>query len=68
MSRFGVEGSLELLNNKEKVFKKKSLELLVSDIGVDGAISSVLNACQLNGNFTYKLIKDTGLKTTFTQS
>ena len=32
ISRFGVEGSLELLS---------------SDIGVDGAISSVLDACKL---------------------
>ena len=53
MSRFGVEGSLELL---------------VSAIGVDGAISAVLDACKLNGNFIYKLIKDTRLNTTFTQS
>ena len=53
MSRFGVEGSLELL---------------FYDIGVDGAISSVLDACKLNGNFIYKLINDTRLKTTFTQS
>ena len=36
MSRFGVEGSLELL---------------VSAIEVDGAISSVLDACKLNGNY-----------------
>ena len=53
MSRFGVKGSLELL---------------VSDTGVDGALSSALDACKLNGNFIYKLIKDTRLKTTFTQS
>ena len=53
MSRFGVEGSLELL---------------VSTIGVDGVISAVLDASKLNGNFIYKLIKDTRLKTTFTQS
>ena len=53
MSKFGVEGSLELL---------------VSAIGVDGAISAVLDACKLNGNFIYKLIKDTRLKTTLTQS
>ena len=53
MSRFGVEGSLELL---------------VSDTGVDGAISSVLDACKLNGNFIYKLIKGIRLKATCTQS
>ena len=53
MSRFGVEGSLELL---------------VSAIEVDGSLSSVLDASKLNGNFIYKLIKDTRLKTTFAQS
>lgn len=51
MSRFGVEGSLELL----------LLEWMVP-------FPQPWMLANLNGNFIYKLITDTRLKTTFTQS